>query len=199
MQISRHQEKTDVTRLRFLHAAEKIFARNGVEAAKLEEIAAEAGYPRGAFYANFNSKEDLFLALLEKEITSRIARLRKHVANYKGSEKLRAMRDLWLEMCVDRRWTLLALEFKLFAVRHPAVKGRLAAMYRKLIFSGVDLLQQVIDDSGKKLTVSAQEFATAFFALSSGLTLANMLDRTVMPDETVRKVLVTLFDAMIAG
>jgi AcrR family transcriptional regulator len=198
-QISRHQEKTDVTRSRFLQAAEKIFARNGFEAAKLEEIAAEAGYTRGAFYANFGSKEDLFLALLEREISARIDRLRQHVANYKGPEKLRAMRDLWVEMCVDRRWTLLALEFKLFAVRHPDVKARLAAMHRKLVYSGVDLLQQVVDDSGKKLTVSPHEFATAFFSLSSGLTLAHMLDRTVMPDETVGKVLVTFFDAMIVG
>ena len=60
-----------------MQSAEKIFARDGFEAAKLEEIAADAGYTRGAFYANFDSKEDLFLALLEKEITTRIANLRK--------------------------------------------------------------------------------------------------------------------------
>ena len=65
---SRHQERTDVTRARLIRAAEKIFARDGFEAAKLEEIAAEAGYTRGAFYANFESKEDLFFALLEGEI-----------------------------------------------------------------------------------------------------------------------------------
>jgi AcrR family transcriptional regulator len=198
-QISRHQEKTDITRARFLQAAEKIFARDGFDAAKLEEIAAEAGYTRGAFYANFGSKEDLFLALLEREISSRIASLRKRLANYhSASEKLRALRDSWIEICLDRRWTLLALEFKLFAVRHPEVKARLAAMHRKLVFSGVDLLQEVLEGSGTKLPVSAYEFATAFFALSSGLTLAHMLDRTVMPEETVRKILLRFFDAMIS-
>ena len=82
--ISRHQERTDITRARFLQAAEKIFARDGFEAAKLEEIAAEAGYTRGAFYANFDSKEDLFLALLEREITTRIENVRKHVAKYRS-------------------------------------------------------------------------------------------------------------------
>ncbi len=59
--MSRHQERTEITRARLIQSAEKIFARDGFEAAKLEEIAADAGYTRGAFYANFDSKEDLFL------------------------------------------------------------------------------------------------------------------------------------------
>jgi len=197
--ITRHQEKTDTTRARFLQAAEKIFARNGFEAAKLEEIAAAAGYTRGAFYANFDSKEDLFLALLEREITARIARVRKHLVAYeRPSDKLRALRELWIEMSLDRRWTMLALEFKLFAVRHPEVKARLATIYRKLVNSGVELLQPVVNDSGQKLPVTAHEFSTAFFAVSSGLTLAHMLDRSVLPEDTVRQLLLTFFDAMMA-
>jgi len=198
--ISRHQEKTDITRSRFLQAAEKIFARDGFEAAKLEEIAAEAGYTRGAFYANFDTKEDLFLALLEQEISSRIANLRQHVSKYNSaSSKLDALRNFWLEMCLDRRWSLLALEFKLFAVRHPEVKTRLIAMHRRLVSSGVELLQQIMDGLGRKLPVSAHAVGIAFFVLSSGLTMEHMLDRTVMSEENVRKLLLTFFDAMTAG
>jgi AcrR family transcriptional regulator len=59
----RRRERAQATRARLIQAAERIFARDGFAAAKLEEIAAEAGYTRGAFYANFDSKEDLFLAL----------------------------------------------------------------------------------------------------------------------------------------
>src|SRR5215813_7956123 len=93
---SRHQERSEATRARLIRAAEKIFARDGFEAAKLEEIAAEAGYTRGAFYANFESKEDLFFALLEQEITTRIETVRKNVARYQEpSQKLRALRDFW--------------------------------------------------------------------------------------------------------
>jgi AcrR family transcriptional regulator len=198
--ISRHQEKTDITRSRFLQAAEKIFARDGFEAAKLEEIAAEAGYTRGAFYANFDTKEDLFLALLEREISTRIANLRKHVSSYASrSAQLNALRNFWLDMCLDRRWSLLALEFKLFAVRHPEVKARLIAMHRRLVSSGVELLQQIMDGLGRKLPVSAHAVGIAFFVLSSGLTMEHMLDRTVMSEENVRKLLMTFFDAMMAG
>ena len=117
-----------------IRAAEKIFARDGFEAAKLEEIAAEAGYTRGAFYANFDSKEDLFFALLEGEISSRINTVEQMTRSVRDPEdKLRAFREFFLTICQDRRWSLLALEFKLFAVRHPEVKARLAAMNRRLV------------------------------------------------------------------
>src|ERR1700744_6397035 len=109
----RHQERAEATRARLIHAAEKIFARDGFEAAKLEEIAAEAGHTRGAFYANFDSKEDLFLALLEREISSRIDRADQHLQKVLDPEaRLRAFRDFFLSLCQDRRWSLLALQFK---------------------------------------------------------------------------------------
>src|SRR5271163_1398225 len=63
--VSRQQARTDATRRKLLAAAENIFARTGYEAARLEDIAAAAGYTRGAFYANFDSKEDIFFAMLE--------------------------------------------------------------------------------------------------------------------------------------
>ena len=196
----RHQERTDITRSRFLQAAEKIFARDGFEAAKLEEIAAEAGYTRGAFYSNFDTKEDLFLAMLEREITTRIETVRKHVAKYeKPAQRLGALREFWLDTCLDRRWSLLALEFKLFAVRHPEVKARLAAMHRKLVASGVEILEQVMTDVGRELPVPAYATGKALYAASSGLTLEHMLDRTAMPEDAIRKIMRSLFDALTAG
>ena len=87
-------------------------------------------------------------------------------------------------MCLDRRWSLLALEFKLFAVRHPEVKTRLIPMHRRLVSSGVDLLQQIMDGLGHEFPASAHAVGIAFFVLSSGLTMEHMLDRTVMPEET---------------
>ncbi len=81
---SRRQERTELTRARLIQSAEKIFARDGFEAAKLEEIAANAGYTRGAFYANFKNKEDLFFALLEGEISSRIEKARNQDRPIRG-------------------------------------------------------------------------------------------------------------------
>lgn len=197
---TRHREKTELTRARLIEAAEKIFARDGFEAAKLEEIATSAGYTRGAFYANFESKEDLFLALLEREITERIQKVRDHVARYEHPrQKLDALRDFWMEMCQDRQWSLLALEFKLFAVRHPEVKTRLVAMHRRLVSSGVEILEQIMDGLGRKLPASAHATGIAFFALSSGLMLEHMLNRTVISEEAVGNIMLTFFNALTGG
>src|SRR5215469_12238552 len=106
---SRHQEKTDLTRARFLRAAEKIFARDGFEAAKLEEIAADAGYTRGAFYANFDSKEDLFLALLTEEVERRMALARERAAErarlaIPADQLYRIVRQNYIHGLRNRTW-----------------------------------------------------------------------------------------------
>ena len=41
-------------------------ARDGYSGATIERIAEEAGYSKGAFYSNFENKEDIFLQLLER-------------------------------------------------------------------------------------------------------------------------------------
>src|ERR1700722_16607268 len=72
---SKQHERTEATRRRLLEAAGQIFGSEGFEAARIEDIAAKAGYTRGAFYSNFESKEDIFLALLEQSISGRIEQI----------------------------------------------------------------------------------------------------------------------------
>src|SRR5580698_6517781 len=117
---SRQRERKEATRRKLLAAAETIFARDGFEAARLEDIAAEAGYTRGAFYANFKSKEDIFFALLEHWVSHRIAVLSALLAQQESpAKRLRALREHYAQIAKDRRLALLSLEFKLFAIRHP--------------------------------------------------------------------------------
>jgi len=197
VRISRQQERTEITRARLIQAAEKIFARDGFEAAKLEEIAAEAGYTRGAFYANFADKEDLFLALLEREFSARIQNVQKRLDKVREPEaKLQALRGFLLDVCLDRRWSLLALEFKLFAVRHPDARARLAEMNRRFVSSRVRILEGIMKALGRELPASANAVGIALFALTNTLTLEHMLDRTAMPEEDVKKIMQNFFDGL---
>lgn len=197
---SRHQERSDATRARLIRAAEKIFARDGFEAAKLQEIAAEAGYTRGAFYANFDSKEDLFLALLEGEISSRINTVEHMTRRVQDPEaKLRAFREFFLTICQDRRWSLLALEFKLFAVRHPEVKARLAAMNRRLVKPRIGILRDIMEGTGRKLPVTPTAFAMSLSAVTNALSLEHMLDRSLMPETAFKQILENYFDSLLGA
>lgn len=62
-QITARRERT---RDRLLDAARGVFAERGVQAASVEEICERAGFTRGAFYSNFESKNDLVLAFLHR-------------------------------------------------------------------------------------------------------------------------------------
>ncbi len=62
------QERKSQTRERLIDAAAVVFAQRGFEAASLDEVAAAAGYTKGAVYSNFASKTDLFIALIERRI-----------------------------------------------------------------------------------------------------------------------------------
>src|SRR2546423_6637715 len=55
-----------------LTAALRVFARRGYREAGVDEIAAEAGYSKGALYWHFSSKEELLMALLEERIDAPI-------------------------------------------------------------------------------------------------------------------------------
>ncbi len=197
--MSRHQERSGITRARLIQSAEKIFARDGFEAAKLEEIAADAGYTRGAFYANFESKEDLFFALLEKEVSARIAGLEREMDKVQEPEaKLKTMREFFLSKTLDRRWCLLALEFKLFAVRHPEVRKRLAAMHRRFIEPRVGFLDDVMRALGRELPVSSYATGVSLATLGNSLTLEHMLDPTLMPEGDVRQIMSNFFESLTA-
>ena len=64
--LSRDDSREQTTQ-RLLEAAQKLIAKKGLDAASVENIAAAAGYTRGAFYSNFSSKDDLFIELLRRD------------------------------------------------------------------------------------------------------------------------------------
>ena len=193
------QERTEITRARLIQSAENVFARDGFEAAKLEEIAADAGYTRGAFYANFDSKEDLFFALLEREVETQIGALEREMDRVVEPEaKLKALRDFFLRKTMDRRWCLLALEFKLFAARHPQVRQRLAAMHRRFVGPRVGFLEGVMKKVGRELPMSAYAAGVSMAALGNSLTLEHMLDPTMIAESDVRHIVGNFFDSLMS-
>src|ERR1700716_3855888 len=65
------EERQAQTRQELLDAAARVFVKRGFTGASVEEISAEAGYTRGAFYSNFRSKNELFVELLHDRVYAR--------------------------------------------------------------------------------------------------------------------------------
>lgn len=140
---SKHQERTEATQAKLLRAAESIFARDGFAAAKLEQIAEKAGYTRGAIYAHYRSKEDLFLDLLEQRMHAKMAIVRSLLEGVlTPEERLQKFRAQMLTFTCDRSWALLILEFKLYALRQPKLKTRMRRLMSMMhSTTGDDLFQ----------------------------------------------------------
>jgi AcrR family transcriptional regulator len=195
---SRQQARTDATRGKLLDAAESIFARDGFEAARLEDIAAQAGYTRGAFYANFQGKEDIFFALLERWVGTRIAEVNALIAQQETPAKLlRALREDYVRKIRDRRFSLLSLEFKLFALRHPEAHARLRGRQRRLRATSAELLRRITRLTGRALPVSCLAAAVGFGALSNALSLEHSVDPSMVTEQDTRDLLGVFFDAML--
>src|SRR5699024_3701144 len=65
------------TRQRLMDAAYEVFAEYSIRDAPTELICDRAGFTRGAFYSNFSSKEDLFLAVFDQQLSRRVEGDRK--------------------------------------------------------------------------------------------------------------------------
>lgn len=118
--LSRQALRSERTRTALLGAAEKIFARDGFEASRIEDIAAEADRSRGAFYANFASKTEVFLALRSRAARRRAREVKERINRVSGTqERYDAIIRYILEQICDSQTLLLQTEFKLFALRHP--------------------------------------------------------------------------------
>ena len=67
-----------------VQAAMAVFAEKGFAAAKLDEIAGRAGVSKGALYLYFETKEDLFRAVVEQAIAPNIQQVRAMIAAHPG-------------------------------------------------------------------------------------------------------------------
>jgi TetR/AcrR family transcriptional regulator, fatty acid metabolism regulator protein len=88
-------------RERILAAAERIFARHGFFAARVSEIAKDAGVADGTIYLYFKSKDDLLISLFEHRMTQVNARLRAAIEDAAPAARLRAFIHAYLMMVAD--------------------------------------------------------------------------------------------------
>jgi AcrR family transcriptional regulator len=197
---TRQTDRTRATRRKLLDAAKRIFAQQGFEAARLEDIAAGAGYTRGAFYANFESKEDIFFALFEEWVRERIESLTHAMRRHSDpAEKLAALRTHYAELATDRRLVLISMEFKLFALRHPEAHARLRSRHRRIRASFGELFSEVMNALGKSIPIAYPAASACLGAVAQGLLLEHLLDPKTLSDGDVRHVLGLYFDSIFSG
>src|ERR1700733_10667594 len=196
---TKHQQRTEATRRALLDAARRIFARDGFEASRIEDIAGATGHTRGAFYAHFSSKEDLFFALFEQEAGDRLRGLRavmERCPNTAG--RLRGLRKFYVGRVSDRQWVMLALEFKLFALRHPRLRARLARTHRRIRASlKLEVISKLIPGLMNSSRESQEVRRVALEAVLNGLVLEHAYDPETISQAQATTVLGRMFDVLM--
>jgi AcrR family transcriptional regulator len=185
-----HKQKRALqTREDLIRAARAIFARDGFEHARIEDIAAHAGKTRGAFYANFEDKEDVFFAIFEEDLLHDQKRVQPRLqAAETTEERIDAVTDDLLGLLRDRQRTLLGLEFKMYAIRHPQKQHRLAKLHAQMLLrcctEKVDrLLPELADLSVKEKGRRTAEIA----AILDGAALNLLFDPSSLGEEQLRR------------
>ena len=196
---TKHQQRTEATRRALLDAAKRIFARDGFEAARIEDIAGDTGHTRGAFYAHFTSKEDLFFALLEQEAGERLRDLRSVLERCSDAGgRLRVLRKFYVGRASDRQWVMLAVEFKLFALRHPKLRARLARTHRRIRESlKLETISKLMPELMQGRLESREVRRAALEAVLNGLVLEHAYDPETISQTQANTVLGRVFDVLM--
>ena len=197
--LTKHALRTKETREQLLRAAEAIFVRDGFEKTDLSDIAAMAGRTRGAIYAQFKSKEDVFLALMEEKTREMRAKIEGHLsASYSAEQNLKAYQQFWMGMIEDPTWSLLLLEFKLFSLRYPESKERLMKYYDSVFPADHEkkLVALLGSPERGKDSLSRSVAIQSLQALISALAIEAGFAPTLSKD-TLRKVATRIFNALL--
>jgi AcrR family transcriptional regulator len=178
----RKQSRTVLTRRGLLRSARAIFSRDGFEHARIQDIAARAGKTRGAFYANFKDKEDVFCAIFEENIDRDMEELGPLVLGLPTIEqRVEALGEYLSELSKDRERILLDLEFKLYAIRRPRKRKRLADLHRVMrLRSSIPELDRLLPLLSGQSTSAKLTDSLAICGIMDGLALNHLFDPDVL-------------------
>ncbi len=173
------ERRLEHTRTLLLDAAEELFARKGFSGASLEDIADAAGYTRGAIYAHFGGKEELFLAVIERQRQRFLDGFADVISSSHRLDELDLdeLAKRWRElMSQGADQAALGHEFTLFLLRNPGARERLAALRLETVRWLSEYITEGVARLGGALRIPATTMARVLLATNEGITLASHLD-----------------------
>ncbi len=171
------QKRSEETRARILQVASDLFARNGYDATGVAEICQAAGVSKGAFYHHFQSKQQVFVALLDEWLSGVDAGMQALMAQAGDVPRgMIAMTSITREIFERASGQLpMFLEFWRESSHNPAVWNATIAPYRRYTDLFANLIQRGVEE-GSLREVNPQNAACAVVALALGLILQGVMD-----------------------
>lgn len=174
------------TRERLLQAAANLFSERGYHGVSVDAIAERAGFTKGAVYANFASKEEFFLELLNRHTAG--WDIEKWVFEPSLDTPIGTAEEVTPTRAPaeDESWTRLSVEFWLAATRSPEMRLKLAKAYDR-IRSGLASRRRAADNFMPPR--DSTDLAVLIVALDLGLSMQAVLDPASVPASVYDKAL----------
>ena len=181
------QTKAERTRAEIIGAARRVFAKKGYEGAAVADIAAEAGFTKGALYANFPSKAALFLTVL-RDLERQQDEL---MDEYRQANRMPDFLCACDYSETERELLLINMESWIYAVRHPEAREELGAMLSKT----KDEVAELIARSKGRSQATEEDADAAYAALS--INVLSSVVGTMLGSEEVRATAARLFSQIL--
>jgi AcrR family transcriptional regulator len=175
--MSRAESKAN-TRRRLLDSGKDVLARKGFVAATVEEIAEGAGFTRGAFYANFKDKNELFWALVAEYDEFKFDHMEASLAEAEDDELARI--EEWFRLLLGDRPLQRAWN-EVMAQATDQDRARFAEMLaaNRARIAGVLASQAGLRDVD--LPVPLEHLATMILGVANGLAQQREFDEDAVP------------------
>ena len=192
------EDSRDQTTQRLLEAAQKLIAKKGLSAASVEDIAAAAGYTRGAFYSNFNSKGDLFIELLRRDHDAHMEAFTALQSDEIPLDEIHERaRVLYSQMYRDDTSFMNWTEARMLAARDTKFRAKLNALIIEKHGQIADFIDYFHKRAGNPPRVASIAMAMGFMSLCEGVKLSMLSSPTEMTQETAESVLLLFVDAIM--
>src|SRR5438105_5933380 len=184
-----------------LAAALRVFARRGFREAGVDEIAAEAGYSKGALYWHFSGKEELLMTLIEERID---APMRDRVALLASAPPERDMsveatRAFAQQLGEQREAMLLEREYWTLAIRDPELRARYAERQTELRGSLATAMEARARHLGTpNLTMPAEDVARIVMSIIGGLAVDELIEPGSVPPELLGEAVALVYAGLVA-
>ncbi len=193
------KEQQARTRSALLQSATRVLAEKGLHRASIDDITSDAGFTKGAFYANFKSKEELFLVMLDEHFAERLAAVERLAS---GEEALaqraaRAGQDFTDALRGNEEWCRLFLEFTSHATRHDGFRKEFKARTDALRGQIAAIYSQRAAEVGFEPPISPELIARMVFSMAHGVAIDQLLDDET-PEDLFGSMLLLVF-AGLAG
>ena len=152
---------------------------HGYAGTSLESILAATGLRKGGVYNHFGSKEDLFLAVIDRHLERFMAGFAEVIESFDGLDTLDVdkLADRWRELTrAGPERAALGYEFSLFLLRNPDARDRLAERREQMVASFTTFIDTYVEQLGGALAIPADTLARILVATNEGITIAGGID-----------------------